>query len=344
MVLELPTTAPRPPIGVRLQSKASIDHLERVVMMTDSPSLTNVFVHESVEAVVPPEPFTEAVARCPLPTELVGDDRTYGPTDAVVTYVPREAFLDAGWVHCARAGYDAFDTDAYAAAGVPLTNSSGIHGATVGEVAIGSMLALARMLHIYRDHQNEAEWYTPAYERPFTLEGERLCMVGLGTIGQAIAERAAALGMEVVGVRRSEEAVPGVTEIHPPEDLHAAIAEARFVAIALPHTPATDKLFSTPEFEVMPADAYLINVARGPIVDETALTAAVTNGDIAGAALDVFEQEPLPADSPLWDLEEVIVMPHKGSATNRYHEDIAAVVRENVDRMSDGRPLHNRVA
>jgi D-2-hydroxyacid dehydrogenase (NADP+) len=300
---------------MRMQSKGSIDRLVVVRMMTDTPPPTSVYVHESVEAVVPTAPFVEAVARSPLPTELVGDGRSYTRTDAVVTYEPRDAFLEAGWVHCARAGYDAFDTDAYEAAGVPLTNSSGIHGATVGEVAIGSMLALARLLHIYRDHEHTREWYAPPYERPFTLEGERLCMVGLGTIGQAIAERADALGMDVVGVRRSEEAVPGVATIYPPASLHEAIA-----------------------------DAYLINVARGPIVDETALAAAVIDGEIAGAALDVFEQEPLPADSPLWDLEEVIVMPHKGSATNQYHEDIAGVVRENIDRATAGRPLHNRVA
>ena len=329
---------------MRMQSKGSIDRLVLVRMMTDTPPPTTVYVHESVEAVVPTAPFVEAVARSPLPTELVGDGRSYTRTDAVVTYEPRDAFLEAGWVHCARAGYDAFDTDAYEAAGVPLTNSSGIHGATVGEVAIGSMLALARLLHIYRDHEHTREWYAPPYERPFTLEGERLCMVGLGTIGQAIAERADALGMDVVGVRRSEEAVPGVATIYPPASLHEAIADARFVAIALPHTPATDQLFGAPEFAQMPADAYLINVARGPIVDETALAAAVIDGEIAGAALDVFEQEPLPADSPLWDLEEVIVMPHKGSATNQYHEDIAGVVRENIDRATAGRPLHNRVA
>ncbi|MGM0605777.1 MAG: NAD(P)-dependent oxidoreductase, partial [Halobacteriota archaeon] len=227
---------------------------------------------------------------------------------------------------------------------VPLTNSSGIHGATVGEVAIGYMLSFARLLHIYRDNQNETEWYTPEYERPFTVDGESLCVVGLGTIGAAIAERGDALGMDVTGVRRSEEPVPGVSTVYHPDDLHEAIADARFVAIALPHTPETEGLFGDAEFEAMREDAYLINVARGPIVDEAALVSALQAGTIAGAGLDVFETEPLPESSPLWDFDEVIISPHKGSATNRYHLDIADLVMENVRRYQAGDDLRNRVA
>ncbi len=306
--------------------------------------LRRLYVHESVENVVPQEAFVEAFEELPIPAELVGDGGSYGPTDAVATYVPRPEFLDAGFVHCIRAGYDEFDTDAYAEAGVPLANSSGIHGATVSEVAIGYMLSLARLLHVYRDHQNETEWYTPDYGRPFTVENERLCVVGLGTIGRAIASRGEGLGMEVVGVRRSTEPVPGVAELYHPEELHEAIGDARFVAIATPHTPETDGLFGPAEFAAMREDAYLVNVARGPIVDESALVDALEDGEIAGAGLDVFEIEPLPADSPLWEFEEVIVSPHKGSATNRYHLDLADLVKENVRRYDAGEELVNRVA
>ncbi|MFC6906457.1 D-2-hydroxyacid dehydrogenase [Halalkalicoccus tibetensis] len=308
------------------------------------PDLEQLYVHESVENVIPAKAFVDAFSDLPVPAELVGDDEEYDASDGVVTYAPREEFLDAGWVHCARAGYDAFDTEAYAEADVPLTNSSGIHGATVGEVAIGCMLSLARLLHVYRDHQNETEWYTPEYERPFTVENERLCVLGLGTIGEGIATRANGLGMDVDGVRRSDEPVPGVSEIYDPDELHEAISEARFVAITLPHTEETDGLLSTAEFEAMREDSYLVNVARGPIVDEEALVAAIEDGEIAGAALDVFETEPLLEESPLWEMEEVIVMPHKGSATNRYHLDIAELVSENVERYRAGEELRNRVA
>lgn len=306
--------------------------------------LEQLYVHESVESVIPKGAFVEAFEDLAIPAELVGDGGEYGETDAVVTYVPRPEFLDAAWVHCARAGYDEFDTDAYASAGVPLTNSTGIHGATVGEMAVGYMLSLARLLHTYRDHQHETDWHTPEYERPFTVEGEPLCVLGLGTIGEGVARRGDALGMEVDGVRRSDRSVPGVSTVYDPEDLHDAIGKARFVVVTLPHTPETDGMLSTEEFDAMREDAYLINVARGPIVEEDALVSAIESGDIAGAALDVFETEPLPEESPLWDFEDVIVTPHKGSATNRYHLDIASLVEENVALYESGEDLRNRVA
>lgn len=307
-------------------------------------TIERLYVHESVENVVPQQAFLEAFDDLDVENELIGDGETFGEGDAVATYVPRPEFLDASWVHCIRAGYDEFDTDAYEDAGVPLTNSSGIHGATVGELAIGYMLSFARLLHIYRDHQNERQWYRPDYERPFTIENERLAVVGLGTLGQGIAERADALGMDVIGVRPSQDPVPGVSEIYHPDDLHEAIEDARFVALAVPHTPETEGLLSTEEFELMREDAYVINVSRGPVVDESALEDALDEGEIAGAALDVFEVEPLPEDSPLWDVEDVIISPHKGSATNRYHLDIADLVKENIERIRSGDELKNRVA
>jgi D-2-hydroxyacid dehydrogenase (NADP+) len=312
--------------------------------MSERPQLERLCIHESVSNKIPEDGFAEAFSDLDVPVEIVGDDETFDRTDAVASFRPRDAFLDAGWVHCIRAGYDEFDTDAYEAEGVPLTNSTGIHDTTVGEIAVGYMVSLARMLHVYRDHQNENDWYEPPYERPFTVENERLCVVGLGTLGRGIAERADALGMDVVGIRRSDEPVPGVSEIYHPDDLHEAIADARFVAIAVPHTPETEGMFSTAEFETMRDDAYLINVARGPIADEDALIEAIDSDTIAGAGLDVFETEPLPEDNPLWDFEEVVISPHRGSATNRYHLDIADLVMEIFHQYQAGEDLRNRVA
>jgi D-2-hydroxyacid dehydrogenase (NADP+) len=214
----------------------------------------------------------------------------------------------------------------------------------VGEIALGYMLSLARYLHVYRDHQNEADWHEPPYERPFTVENERLCVVGLGTLGKGIATRADALGMDVVGVRRSDEPVEGVSELYHPDELHDAIEDARFVAMAVPHTPETEGTLAAEEFAVMRDDAYVVNVARGPVIDEDAMVEALQSGEIAGAGLDVFETEPLPADSPLWRMDDVIISPHKGSATNRYHLDIADLVAENVKRFQNGEELRNRVA
>lgn len=312
--------------------------------MSETHELGRLCVHESVEAKIPKEAFVKAFDDLSISAELVDDSETYDETDAVASFAPRSEFLDAAWVHVIRAGYDEYDTDAYGTANVPLTNSTGIHSTTVGEIAVGYMLSLARLLHLYRDHQNVHDWYMPTYERPFTVEDERLCVVGLGTLGEGISRRADALGMDVVGVRRSDEPVPSVSTIYNPEDLHEAIRDARFVALAVPHTPVTEGLMSTDEFETMRDNAYLINVARGPIVDEDALVTALESGTIAGAALDVFETEPLPEESLLWDRDEVIISPHKGSATNRYHLDIAALVKENVHRFQSGEDLTNRVA
>lgn len=307
-------------------------------------TLERLCVHESVENVIPKDAFVAAFDDLSIPAELVGDDETYAATDAVASFHPRDAFLDAAWTHCIRAGYDAFDTDAHAAQDVPLTNSTGIHGATVGEIAVGYVLSLARCLHRYRDQQADVEWRDPPYERPFTVQNERICVVGLGTLGRGIASRADALGMDVTGVRRSQEPVEGVSELYHPDDLHEAVADARFVAMAVPHTPETEGMLGAAEFELMRDDAYVVNVARGPVVDEDAMVAALRAGDIAGAGLDVFETEPLPEDSPLWGMEEVIISPHVASATNRYHLDIADLVSENVGRFQAGEELRNRVA
>lgn len=311
--------------------------------MVDRPDLEQLYVHESVESVVPTDAFVDAVDEIPLPVTLVGDGESYSATDAIATYVPRPEFLDAGWVHCIRAGYDAFDTEEYERAGVPFTNSTGIHGSTVGELALNFMLSFARLGHRYRDHQQRNEWVEPDYERPFTLENERVCVVGLGTIGKALATRCDALGMEVVGVRRSGESVPGVEELFSPDGLGEAIDGARFVALTVPETPETTDMIGPAELERMADDAYLINVARGGVVDESALVDALEAGEIAGAGLDVFETEPLPSESPLWDFEDVIISPHKGSATNRYHLDLAELFAENVRRYRAGKPLENRI-
>lgn len=311
--------------------------------MSDTEPLDRLCVHESVEQKVPIEPFVAALDGLPVPVEIVGDDAILDEADAVASYRPREVFLDAGWVHCLRAGYDEFDTAAYEAAGTPLTNSTGIHATTVGELAVGYMIMFARRLHVYRDKQGEGEWYEPAYDQPFTVEGESACVVGLGTIGRGVATRANALGMDVVGVRRSSESVPGVSTVYSPDELHTAIDDARFVVLAVPETPETERMVSTPEFERMRADAYLVNVARGSVVDENALVAALEDSIIAGAGLDVFRTEPLPDASPLWDFEEVILSPHQGSTTNRYHHDLAELTTEIFHQYQSGEPLRNRV-
>ncbi|WP_224333637.1 D-2-hydroxyacid dehydrogenase [Haloprofundus halobius] len=306
--------------------------------------LSRIALHESVEKAFPASLLAEALSDLDVPVERVEDGTEFDSGDAVVAFGPGTGFLDADWVHCVRAGYDEFDVDAYDAESVALTNSTGIHGTTIGETVAGMMLAFARGLHVYRDAQNEREWTRLPYERPFTLDGERICVVGLGTLGTGIVERANGLGMEVVGVRRSGDPADGVDDVYTPDRLSEAVADARFVAVATPLTPETEGLVGAAEFEAMREDAYLVNVARGPVVDEEALVAALREGEIAGAGLDVFAEEPLPEDSPLWGFEQVVLTPHVGAMTNEYHRDIAGLIRENVERVRDGEEMVNRVA
>ena len=305
--------------------------------------LQRVVVHRGVDVVIDPHSLVEALADLSIPVEAVGSDPDLGPGDAVVAFGPHPSFLDADWVHCVRAGYDEFPVERYAEAGVVLTNSTGIHDTTVGETVLGYMLALARRLHVFRDRQYAREWKREPYDAPFTLDGERVCVVGLGTLGTGVARRAAALGMDVVGVRRSGDDHAHARRVYTPDELDEAVSDARFVVLAVPLTTATEGLVSASTFAAMPAEGYLVNVSRGGVVDEAALVTALDDGAIAGAALDVFVEEPLPESSPLWDHEEVLVTPHSSAATGRYHEDIAGLVRENVRRVRAGDDLTNRV-
>jgi D-2-hydroxyacid dehydrogenase (NADP+) len=305
--------------------------------------IDRIAVHESVAKACPLESMVEALLG-DVPVEAVGDDAAFDAGDCVVTFSPRDAFLDAAWVHGVRAGYDEFDVAAYEAAGTALTNSTGIHGDTVPETVVGYLTAFARRLHVYRDRQGDSDWTQEPYEAPFTLTGERVCVVGLGTIGQGVADRADALGMAVVGVRRSGDPADNVERVYTPDELEAAVADARFLVLCCPLTEATEGMVDAALLETMRDDAYLVNVARGPVVVEGALLAALENGTVAGAALDAHWEEPLPEAHPLWDHESVIVTPHVAAFTNRYHEDIAALVRENLDRTARGESLRNRVA
>lgn len=305
--------------------------------------ITKLGIHDSVRPVFPPEVLAEAL-NVVAPDVKVIDDEEIPSVDAVVTFAYRESFLEhVEWIHTIQAGYDRFPLADLEAHDVVLTNSEGIHGESVGETAIGLMLSHARLLHRYVENQSAKAWDRPAWDEAFTLYGESVCVVGLGTLGQGIARRAAGMDMDVVGVRRNPVREPHVGTVFTPENLHEAISDARFVAIALPHTEETEGMFGPEEFEVMREDAYLINVGRGPVVQEDALIEALEAGDIAGAGLDVFEEEPLPRDSPLWEMHNVIVTPHVAAMTRDYYRDIAPIVRENVRRLNEGESPVNLV-
>ncbi|MFB6300365.1 MAG: D-2-hydroxyacid dehydrogenase [Halobacteriales archaeon] len=306
-------------------------------------TIDHVGIHPSVDIVFPPEQIRDGLDDLDAKVSIV-DESELVDVDAIVTGRHHDAFLDdLEWVHVIFAGVDHFPIDAYEDADVAITNSSGIHGTAVGETVTGYLTMLARDLHTYTRQQTDAEWHQTAWDSPFTLEGETICVIGLGSLGQGIAEHAAAMGMHVTGIRRSDEPVDAVETLYTPDELHEAIADARFVALAVPLTEATRNLIGATELKRMREDSYLINVARGEVVDQAALIEALRTDTIAGAALDVFEEEPLPADSPLWDFEDVIITPHRSAVTIDYHEAVADLVRENFACLAAGASMINRI-
>ncbi|WP_049922070.1 D-2-hydroxyacid dehydrogenase [Halopiger djelfimassiliensis] len=299
-------------------------------------------VHESVESVFPPSALQAELTDLPAAVEVVGDDGI-DTCDAVVTLEYRESFLDLEWVHSIQAGVDRFPFDAFEANGVILTNSTGIHDRTVGETVAGYLLAFSRRLHEHVANQQDRRWERPEWDAAFTLPGKTACVVGTGTLGSGVAEVLGALGVRVIGVRRSHDPVPGFDEVFATDRLHEALFDADFVIVTVPLTDETRHLFDADVFDAMRDDAYFVNVARGPVVDESALIDALEADRLAGAALDVFETEPLPAESPLWEMDDVIVSPHCAAYTRDYFRDVGDIVRENVDRLETGEPFHNRV-
>jgi D-2-hydroxyacid dehydrogenase (NADP+) len=316
-----------------------------------------VGIHESIGELFPPTWFEQAFEnresagrtgtdRNGTSVEIVGSDPdVLSKLDVCVTLAHEEAFLDSDlrWVHSVQAGVDRFPFEAFREQGVVLTNSEGIHGDVVGETVLGYLLAFARGLHRHRDAQREARWSEPDWGELGTLRGERICVIGLGTLGQGVARRADAFGMEVVGVRRTPTPVDGVKDVYTPASLERAVEGSRFVVLCVPLTEATRKLIGPEELAAIEEESYLVNVARGAVVEEEALVDALEAGEIAGAALDVFETEPLAPESALWEMEDVVISPHVAAAHEGYADRVARIVHENLRRRKSGQSLANRV-
>jgi phosphoglycerate dehydrogenase-like enzyme len=253
------------------------------------------------------------------------------------------------WIQSASAGVEDLLAPAFVERGILLTNVAGIAAGPIAEHALAMMLAFCRNLHVAARLQAEGRWdrlgvMAGAGAPLRELTGSRVAVLGLGPIGEGVAQRAAALGAVVRGMRRQPRAAPpSWGEVVGPGGLRDLLAWADFLVVALPRTAETDRLLGAPELALLRPEAYLVNIARGRLVDEAALVAALERGALAGAALDVFEEEPLPASSPLWRLPNVILTPHVAGATPHYLERALEVFMENLARHLAGRPLLNLV-
>ena len=245
------------------------------------------------------------------------------------------------WIQSASAGVDSLLFPDLAQSHVVVTNARGIYEEAMAEYVLGLMLVMAKGLRAVLERQGRAEWDHRQTER---LERKRVLVAGTGPIGHAIARDCRALRMSVRGVART--AHPGdadLVEIFGVEQLTEAVATADYVVNALPATEGTRHLFDRDVFAAMNPSARFVNVGRGSTVDEVALIRALQDGDIAGAALDVFEEEPLPSDSPLWTMPNVIVSPHVAGDAAGWREAAVELFVRNLERYLTGRPLLNVV-
>ncbi len=225
-----------------------------------------------------------------------------------------------------------------------LTNASGVHAIPISEHILTFLLAFARCLPAAIRAQQEHVWQKTENNALFELAGKTMLLVGVGAIGQRTAQIASALGMRVLGVRRdSSRSVPGIERMFAQQDLEAALPEADFVVLTVPLTADTRGLFGAQAFARMKPSAYLVNIGRGGTVDETALIQALQTGQIAGAGLDVFASEPLPPDSALWNMPNVIITAHYSGLTPHYSERAMGIFIDNLERYIKGQPLRNVV-
>jgi phosphoglycerate dehydrogenase-like enzyme len=252
------------------------------------------------------------------------------------------------WIHSPAAAVHQLMYPELIQSSVVVTNSTAIHGPVVAEHAITVLLALAKRLPQAMQYQARREWSQDqlwhGQPRPREVADSTVVVIGMGGIGREFAARAKALGMKVLAVRENpSKGLSGADEVYSSEQIDEVLPHADYVLLCSPVTPATTGLINATRLGKMKPDAYLINVARGPLIDEPALLDALQHRRIAGAALDVFNEEPLPANSPFWLLDNVLITPHTAAVTDRLWERHFRLMVDNLKRFLAGEPLINQV-
>jgi len=227
------------------------------------------------------------------------------------------------------AGYDHLPLSALSEHGVALTTASGVHGSNIAEYVVGAWLAFARGFFTAKQQQRANVWQ--AFQAT-DFAGSRVCVVGMGALGEAIIDRLDGFDVETVAVRHSPEKPTPTDEVYGYDGIHEAVAGARYIALACPLTDETRGLIGEAVLGTMHPNSVLVNIARGPVVDTEALVDALQRNHVGAAALDVTDPEPLPADHPLWEFENVLITPHVAGHTPRYYDRLADIVAENVRR------------
>lgn len=269
-------------------------------------------------------------------------------TDVLIGWsIKPEQFAEARklkWIHSPAAAVHQLMFPDLVESSVIVTNSGEVHGSVVAEHALAMLLALAKRLPQAMRYQEKKKWAQEILwgeePRPREILGATVVVVGMGSIGREFATKAKALGMKVLAVRENPEKGPGGADaVYGTAQLDEVLPQADYVLLCTPVTPSTTDLMNRGRLARMRPDSYLINVGRGPLVDEAALLDALRSRKIAGAGLDVFTEEPLSPDSPFWDLENVLITPHTAAVTERLWERHYQLICENLRRFLAGKEL-----
>jgi phosphoglycerate dehydrogenase-like enzyme len=290
--------------------------------------------------------FTHAMSDAEAAEAIGGADVALASrlSPAMIEQAPR-----LRWVHSTAAAVSGLlPLELLAARGIQVTNSRGVQASTIAEHVLGGILVISRRLNRILEAQRERRWIQNELTDaawPWSLAGRQMTIIGFGTIGQDVARRAHAFGMRVTGVRRrlDQPQPPFVERILGPDRLGEALRGCNVLVIAAPSIPATDRLIGAEQIALLEPGAIIVNVARGRIVDEAAMIGALQDGRLGGAVLDVFDREPLSAESPLWTLPNVVISPHVSGVRPDHWAEVIDLFSENLRRFSNGEALMNLV-
>ena len=307
----------------------STQHRVLITYKTSESQLSRITnVSENLEVFYEPTP-EGATKRCSEAEILFGD-------------IPKEILAQMPrlrWAQISTVGADRFLYPELLKSDVILCCSRGMHKYQMAELLFGLMIGISRKLYSYYDLQKGQEWTTSLIRESDTLVGKTLGIVGLGSVGSHIAKTARAFGMNIVGTKRDPVPVDCVDEVLSPSQLERLLEVSDHVVNVTPLTPETTRMFGEKEFRKMKSTAVFYNLGRGASVDTNALMKALENGKLKAAALDTFEEEPLPANNPLWHTKNLYITPHIGGPIPHYSHLLTEIFIDNLRRYLDGRPL-----
>lgn len=294
-------------------------------------------------AYYPPEPILDLAKEFPDVTFDVCKNMdemkaSLKDADAWITVPCSEELLDGAktlkWVQSLRAGVDNYPFEALDEKGIVLTSCKGIHRIHMAEYAIGMMIMMARNLHVINKNRNDRKWERNIPQDE--INGKTLCILGLGMIGRELAKKANLMGMKVLGVKRNSEPVEYVDKVYTPDEMEQFLPQSDYIINLMPYTPSTDKIIDMECFSIMKSSAVFLNLGRGRTVNEKDLIEALQKGIIKGLVTDVYYDEPLPGDSPLWAMENVILTPHICGESVNYLTKSLEVIRPNLKAFLTG--------